>query len=128
MIKALAEGNRLRAVLALHEHGELCVCQITELLGLATATVSRHLSILQRSNLITSRKEGRWVYCALSEKFPVQLLAWLKDALSDSRETTEDRERLKTIMSCDLHDLCRKQKRRKSRTGQDRNENSEKRG
>jgi ArsR family transcriptional regulator, arsenate/arsenite/antimonite-responsive transcriptional repressor len=114
--KALADGNRLRAVMALVDHDELCVCQITELLGLATATVSRHMSMLQSASLVTSRKEGRWVYYRLSERFSKPLLAWLKEALSDSRDIAADRERLKAIMSCDMHDLCRKQKERRRQT------------
>jgi len=44
--KALSDGNRLRVVVSLMEHEELCVCQITEMLKLATATVSRHMSVL----------------------------------------------------------------------------------
>ena len=40
--KALADENRVRALLALRK-GELCVCQITELFGLAASTVSKHL-------------------------------------------------------------------------------------
>ncbi|MGM0427735.1 MAG: ArsR/SmtB family transcription factor [Thermodesulfobacteriota bacterium] len=120
MTKALADGNRLRALMSLVDHDELCVCQITELLDLATATVSRHMNMLQNVHLVVSRKDGRWVYYRLSETFPKRLLAWLKEALADSRDMAADRERLKTIMSCDLHDLCRKQKerRRQAREGE----------
>ncbi len=41
--KALGDVQRLR-ILSLLEHGELCVCQIIEVLGLAPSTVSKHLS------------------------------------------------------------------------------------
>jgi len=111
--KALADGNRLRAVMALSFYGELCVCQITELLDLATATVSRHMSMLQGAFLVTSRKEGRWVFYSLSKTFPQDLLAWLRKALGGSGDIVADRERLKTIMSCDMHEVCRKQKERR---------------
>ena len=47
--KALADGNRLRVVMALTDQEELCVCQITELLNLAMPTVSRHMSVLQKA-------------------------------------------------------------------------------
>ena len=43
--KALADENRLRVVLFLRG-GEMCVCQIVEMLGLAPSTVSKHLDIL----------------------------------------------------------------------------------
>ena len=48
LMKALADENRLRIITALNGR-ELCLCQIVELLGLATSTVSRHASILQQA-------------------------------------------------------------------------------
>ena len=65
--KALADENRLRMLLALQD-GELCVCQITELMGLAMSTVSKHLSILYQAGLVNARKEGRWMYYSLPGK------------------------------------------------------------
>ena len=62
-LKALGHPARLR-MLALLKDGELCVCQVTEVLGLAPSTVSEHLSILRRAGFIEERKEGRWVYYA----------------------------------------------------------------
>ena len=61
IVKALADENRVRALMALRER-ELCVCEIIELLGLAPSTVSKHLSILYQAGLLESRKDGRWVY------------------------------------------------------------------
>lgn len=110
--KALADGNRLRAVMALVGHDELCVCQITELLDLATATVSRHMSLLQNAHLVTSRKQGRWVYYALSKDFPKRLLAWLKETLADSGILAADREKLESILSLEPDALCRDQRKR----------------
>ena len=51
VMKALADENRLRIVAAL-EGQELCQCQLVELLGLATSTVSRHASILQQARVV----------------------------------------------------------------------------
>jgi ArsR family transcriptional regulator len=110
--KALADGNRLRALMALIDHEELCVCQITELLDLATATVSRHMSALQNAHLVASQKRGRWVYYSLSEMFPKELLAWLKKALNDSGIVAADREKLKDILSLEPDALCRTQRKR----------------
>jgi ArsR family transcriptional regulator len=53
--KALSDSNRVRTLLALRK-GELCVCQITELFGLAPSTISKHLSILAQAGLVESRK------------------------------------------------------------------------
>lgn len=114
--KALADGNRLRVIMALTGHDELCVCQITEVLGHTTATVSRHMSVLQNAGLVKSRKDGRWVYYRLSEAFPRRLLKWLKEAAGNSAEILQDRETLNTIVSNGLDALCKTQrKRRQSR-------------
>jgi DNA-binding transcriptional ArsR family regulator len=48
----------VRILLALRG-GEMCVCQITELFGLAVSTTSKHLSILYQARLVDSRKDGR---------------------------------------------------------------------
>jgi ArsR family transcriptional regulator, arsenate/arsenite/antimonite-responsive transcriptional repressor len=111
--KALADGNRMRVVAALTERDELCVCQITEMLQLSTATVSRHMSILQNARLVQSRKESRWVFYRLAGTFPALLRQWLTESIADSPEITADRQNLLTILSCDPDDLCRQQKERK---------------
>ena len=112
--KALADGNRMRVVAALLVKDELCVCQIVEMLGLATGTVSRHMSILQHAHLVKSRKDGRWVYYRLDESFPVILRRWLLESLADSEEIHADLAILETILACDPEKLCRQQKERKA--------------
>ena len=69
---ALSDENRVRMLLALR-HGELCVCQLIELMGLSPSTVSKHLSILRDAGLLDSRKEGRWVYYRMADSpvFPI---------------------------------------------------------
>jgi ArsR family transcriptional regulator, arsenate/arsenite/antimonite-responsive transcriptional repressor len=111
--KALADGNRMRVIGALLENDELCVCQITEMLRLAAATVSRHMSILQNARLVQSRKQGRWVYYRLAGSFPGLLRQWFVESISDTPEVTTDRQNLLSILSCDPDDLCRHQKERK---------------
>jgi len=111
--KALADGNRMRVIVALMENNELCVCQITEMLRLAVATVSRHMSVLQNARLVQSRKEGRWVFYRLEDSFPGSLRQCLMESLCGSPEITADRQNLVTILSCEPDDLCRHQKERK---------------
>ncbi|MCK8603684.1 ArsR/SmtB family transcription factor [Desulfoferrobacter suflitae] len=111
--KSLADGNRMRVIAALMEKEELCVCQIVEMLRLATATVSRHMSILQNARLVQSRKDGKWVYYRLAEPFPETLRIWLFESLSGSPEIQADRVLLESILECIPADLCRRQKKRK---------------
>ena len=111
--KALADGSRMRVIAALMSRDELCVCQITEMLQLAPATVSRHMTILQHARLVQSRKDGRWVFYRLLKPFPEPLQQWLQQSLAESREIEEDSKRLQDILSCNPDDLCRRQKTRK---------------
>jgi len=63
--KALGHPARMRIV-AMLAGGELCVCQITAVLGVAPSTASAHLAVLRRAGLITEEKRGRWVFYSLS--------------------------------------------------------------
>jgi len=66
-LKALADPTRLRLVsmVAAHERGEACVCDLTEPLGLTQPTVSHHLKILVDAGIFTRDKRGVWAYYAL---------------------------------------------------------------
>ncbi len=66
-LKALAHPVRLR-ILALLRDGELCVCEVAEVLGLAPSTVSEHLTDLRRTGLVREWKASRWVHVALSDE------------------------------------------------------------
>ena len=112
IFKALADETRVRAVMALRG-GELCVCQLIELLDLAPSTVSRHLSILKGAGLIAKRKRGRWhYYRRAAEDAPeaaLATLAWLDERLGDDAAVVADSVRLREIQQVDPEDLCRKQ-------------------
>ncbi len=110
--KALADENRVRTLLALEE-GELCVCQITELFGLAPSTISKHLSILSQARLVESRKDGRWIYYKIPGKdAPSEVrgaMSWLQAALGRNPQVIKDKLALKGILKTDPAELCRKQ-------------------
>jgi ArsR family transcriptional regulator len=66
-LKALADPTRLRLVsmVAAHDGGEACVCDLTEPLGLTQPTVSHHLKILVDAGIFTRDKRGVWACYAL---------------------------------------------------------------
>jgi ArsR family transcriptional regulator, arsenate/arsenite/antimonite-responsive transcriptional repressor len=114
VLKALADENRVRALMALVPQ-ELCVCQIVELLGLAPSTVSKHMAILKQARLVGSRKEGRWMFYRLAEgDVPAeakQMTALVAQLLADDSQSREDARQLKRILKMDRDDLCKKQNR-----------------
>jgi DNA-binding transcriptional ArsR family regulator len=88
--------------------GELCVCQITEVLKLAPSTVSAHLKELKQAGLATERKDGRWVYFGLTENQNTR--SWIAAALSPLARDPQleaDNELVQELRSLPVEDLCR---------------------
>ena len=110
--KALADENRLRAIGLLRSQ-ELCLCQIVEVLELASSTVSRHMSILHQARLVESRKEGRWAYFRLGGEEAQQsvhdALAMVLAALSRDKQARADQKTLKSVLKIQREELCRQQ-------------------
>jgi len=107
--KAIADPSRVR-ILKLLEGGELCVCQVTTVLGLANATVSKHLAGLKTAGLILARREGKWVYYRLADKalnpYSLPFLALVASLLQDDPILAEDRRLLTLANGVPVQILC----------------------
>jgi len=108
--RAISDRNRIR-ILKMLEPGELCVCQITAILGLAPASASKHLSLLRMAGLLTHRKEGRWVYYRLSahpnNPYAPAVLEMMGASLEDDPVIAEDRRRLAHVNAISMSDLIK---------------------
>lgn len=64
MFKALGDPVRLRmlSLIAAHEGGESCVCDISPAFDLSQPTISHHLKVLREAGLLDSERRGTWVY------------------------------------------------------------------
>jgi ArsR family transcriptional regulator len=86
IMKALSDPNRVR-ILKLLKDGELCVCEIQDLLGLAQSTVSSHMKQLEKAGLVLRRRQGTWILYRLAgdaaatyaKTILAHLTAWLED-------------------------------------------------
>lgn len=65
VFRALSDCTRLRIVNLL-QGGELCVCDLVDLLDVPQPTASRHLAYLRKVGLVLARKEGHWIYYRLA--------------------------------------------------------------
>ena len=101
--KALSDIQRLRILMLLRK-GELCVCRIIAVLGLAPSTVSKHLSILGAAALVDSRKEGRWAYYRLPQEAALKdvrpVLKWLDATLGAEDLVAKDAKKLEAALAC----------------------------
>lgn len=70
--KAVADPTRLKILYALLNE-ELCVCELTELLGMTQSAISHQLRVLRNMRLVKYRKEGRSVFYSLDDEHINQL-------------------------------------------------------
>lgn len=107
--KAAADPSRVR-ILKLLESGELCVCQITAVLDLAPATVSKHLAVLKTAGLVQQRRDGKWVYYRRAERelnpHARRFLALVGESLADDPTIADDRRVLAMVDAVPLQVLC----------------------
>jgi ArsR family transcriptional regulator len=108
IFKALSDKSRLR-ILKMLQRKSLCVCEITEILQLATSTVSNHLSILKEVGLIIDEKDKKWINYKINSKPEnpeiASALMSLHLLLENDEMIQKDTEQLKTV---DREILCSK--------------------
>lgn len=105
--RALAHPARLR-ILAMLRSGELCVCQLTAVLGLAPSTVSAHLRELKLAGLAAERKDGRYVHVRLAAAGTAT--AWIECALTHiagSAQAVADAAAVAALRRLPVDELCR---------------------
>jgi ArsR family transcriptional regulator len=57
ILKVLAQPTRLK-ILELLRNGERCICEIVPAINGEQSNISRHISLMQKSHLVTTRKDG----------------------------------------------------------------------
>ncbi|MDJ0770937.1 MAG: metalloregulator ArsR/SmtB family transcription factor [Ilumatobacter sp.] len=67
LLKVLGSPVRLGVILALEEHGEQCVHELTDLLEVNQPLISQHLRVLRSANLIVGRREGKEVRYSIAD-------------------------------------------------------------
>ena len=84
LFRILADNTRLRSLMLLTEHTELCVCELTHALELSQPKISRHLAQIRDSGLVEDRREGLWVYYRLHPDLP----EWVETILQQTWQAT----------------------------------------
>lgn len=96
---ALADRTRLR-LLNLMRNGEVCVCFFAETIGTNNPKISRHLAYLRRANLVTGRREGKWMHYRINapaDPLAAEVLAATMKLLAGDREMGTDLKRLEKV-------------------------------
>lgn len=106
IFKALSDKSRIR-ILKMLQRKSLCVCEMTEMLQLATSTVSKHLSVLREAGLITDEKDKKWINYKINpnpkDNAVSNALLFIQLQLNDDETIIND----KKIIGCiDRNVLC----------------------
>ncbi|MDH5669961.1 MAG: metalloregulator ArsR/SmtB family transcription factor [Nitrospira sp.] len=83
LFHALSDETRLALIDQL-KGGERCVCELTDAMKAGQSRLSFHLKVLKDAGLVEDRREGRWMYYALSSQVIEELedlVATLKKAV-----------------------------------------------
>jgi ArsR family transcriptional regulator, arsenate/arsenite/antimonite-responsive transcriptional repressor len=87
LFHALSDSTRL-AILERLRFGERCVCDLTDALDAAQSRLSFHLKVLKDVDLVTDRREGRWMYYTLNPE-TLQEVAEVAEALASAPSPAE---------------------------------------
>ncbi|MFF3669923.1 ArsR/SmtB family transcription factor [Microtetraspora malaysiensis] len=79
VFKALGDPVRLRilSIVASHQGGEACVCDLSAAFDLSQPTISHHLKVLKEVGLLTSERRASWVYYRVVPETLAELSALL---------------------------------------------------
>ena len=105
IFKALSDSNRIRIVKML-QRKSLCVCEIKDVLNLATSTVSKHLSILREAGLISDWKDGKWINYKINpepDSLVSNALLYVQMQIEDDETIKNDRRKINVV---DRNILC----------------------
>lgn len=93
---ALADRTRLRLI-NLMRGGEVCVCFFAETLGTNNPKISRHLAYLRRADLVSGRRDGKWMHYSLKRPADpnlARLFDNLLETLQSDKEMQRDKKKL----------------------------------
>jgi ArsR family transcriptional regulator, arsenate/arsenite/antimonite-responsive transcriptional repressor len=81
---SLGDVTRLK-MLKLIGDEELCSCEVMAALDLTQPTTSHHLGILERAGVLSSRRDGKWVFYRISTS---KIRIWLAKAFNMTGDLT----------------------------------------
>lgn len=98
LFSLLSDETRLRCLVLLQKEGELCVCEMSQILGSIQPKISRHLALMRKSGLVSDKRRGQWVYYSLNQTLPT----WAKGIIESTLKNLMKEEPYYT----DMQKMC----------------------
>ena len=108
IIKALADKNRLRIIYLLNGKRDICVCEITDIIGLSQPTISSHLRLLENAGLVESNKDGLWVNYNINSQADLFSRRLVEMICKDLKEDKQAKSDLRKLLAIDRDKICRR--------------------
>ena len=74
VLSVIAQSTRLRLFYLLDQIGEVCVCDLADILGVSQSATSQHLAKFKAYGLVTVRRDNQTLFYRLSDKPEVRTL------------------------------------------------------
>lgn len=94
LFKCMADDTRLKLLLLLSEHQQLCVCHLQSALQLSQPKISRHLALLREKELVLDDRRGKWVHYRLNPSLPQWMITLIKNTATNNQDY---------LHNCQLH-------------------------
>lgn len=82
LYKLFADPTRLKIMMALNDR-ELCVCDISDILGMSQSAISHQLRVLKQGRLVKFRKEGKAAYYSLDDNHIHEIISCGKEHIEE---------------------------------------------
>lgn len=102
----LSDETRLRCLVLILKKGELCVCEISQIMGSIQPKISRHLALMRTSGLVSDERRGQWVYYSLNQTMPNWAKRIIESTLENLKHEEPYRSDIKKICSLKRENIC----------------------
>lgn len=102
----LSDETRLRCLLLLSHHNELCVCELCHVINCIQPKISRHLAIMRTAGLILDERRGQWVYYRLNPDLPPWTQNIIVTTLQELKKIEPYRSDLAKTKKLSTQNLC----------------------
>jgi ArsR family transcriptional regulator, arsenate/arsenite/antimonite-responsive transcriptional repressor len=89
VFRALADPIRLELLALIAANGPMCVCHLEEALPYKQPRISKHLGTLRKAGLVSSRRQGTWVYYQLNDEMLDVATSFIDQVQGSSRAPHE---------------------------------------
>lgn len=107
LFSLLSDETRLRCLILIQKKGELCVCEISRIMGSIQPKISRHLALMRNSGLVSDERRGQWVYYSLNQQLPGWAKIIIQSASENLMKEEPYRSDMKKATSLKKENLCK---------------------